>query len=727
MSEAENYTRYVSQGTGGGVGGQGAPGQPFVSAPSALTGLPRTMPPIPEEASLQGQYRQMSNVNSFQANYVNQAQAQSQAQTTNVIRTTTSKRRGPTISRTELNQFKVENFRPLAEQNIDLRSAKVIPLDDMSVEEAHKFQGEIKTINLQPIEVKQTLLPAKTLIDRSIQLSDHQLPAEEIHFEPEVFDRKPVRGELPQEMPPPDNLQNVGNGTAPQRIMVKDVIRKSPAPEVESVHQFYPDKGLDWRTCCGIFAALLFIIGIAALLKYFLFVPLILPPPPPHIVTVYAPAPVPPPATVVATVASSNSTANNSLLHIEHIKIRKKTGGKAQRTRHVFTHDSATGKVTHAVQQHPSHNSNHPANEAAAPTPLQTVSVSPAYLPPQPVFQAVPMAGYPGANVVQMPPSFVMDSGMQMPGQIMASSPPFLDGYNGQMVNMAPYNSGPTSDDSGQIQANLFTPDGKLQPLVSFNRPGPEQQFAAPGEAPLQFVSETTSIEQPVLPSPTPPDAGRVTIEFEAVEEPDTSQVTLQSPPHHVVSQKTIQVDPNGQGQTVVQSVSSVSKAPAPPTSPQSTISIRVNPVRKTPVRRSAPQTPSLVIPHTFVLPDSTVIQRAVPIRPAGRKLKKTAKSQERRHDFDELDNTIHQASPKSPNDVLRAILSGRGFEPYRHMADFMGFSAAPEPTGTDNPGITYTFKNAGDAFSARNSRESAPIAVNPVGAKAIIMIRHGK
>jgi hypothetical protein len=660
-------------------------------------------------------YRQQANQNSFATGFSNQA----------FTRTTssTSRKRAPTaLQRTELSQYKVENFRALADQNIDLKSAKVIPLDDVSVEEAHKFQGEIKTINLQPIEVRQTILPSKALIDRSLQMSEKEI-ADDVAFE----QRMPQERMLQRTQAPEPDIAPA------QKIMVKDVIKRTHAPDLDSLNEFAMDKGLDWRACCGIFAALLFIIGMAALLKYFLFVPVVaVPPPPPQIVTVYTPAPVPVPAPApVAKAAVAAAAAHSAITRIEHVKIRKKVHGKGHSTRHVVTHDSTTGKTTHTVHRTKDEGNSAEASQAvqgfqssAGPLPIMPVNGVVLAQPPV-TYQPIPVQPVVTQNFGQMPPPMIMDSGMQFQGQMISQPADYGIGYGERMEVIGQL---PSQQESSQ----LLIADGQIQPLASLEplnglaglqQASANQVESAMTENGLQFLSQTTSIDQPlaqpvpVIKAPEPQPAGKITIEFEMTEEPQTSQVTLESKPIHVATHKSMKIEAtHGVRAQAVRRVKAQAIHAAKTLCRRNKISV----VR---VHRNSP----LAIPHTVVLPDQSVINKTVRIVP-NRHLKKTSKiDPRRRHDFDEMDITHHNPAPHSPNDFLNASVRGdRSNEPYSHMNDFMGITAGPaDKNASDDFGITYKFRNAGAAFADKAAKE--PVQIKPLSGKVLVIVRSGK
>jgi hypothetical protein len=217
---------------------------------------PKEMPQIAEDKHEQSD-------NSLENNGATHQSHASSTQRSKISRTALrTKQGGSRIPKSDLESFKVDNFRSLADKNIDLRSAKVIPLDDVSVEEAHQYLGDVKTMIIEPVEVGKTLVPQKMSAEKSIMVSKRDVS----HLQEAQFSHRV--GLSNYEVKRENDVQNAREEPV-VRNNDRDNDKDSNDDGVKVTTR--PDKGINWKMCLVVLSLITFFIGVAAIVKHFCF------------------------------------------------------------------------------------------------------------------------------------------------------------------------------------------------------------------------------------------------------------------------------------------------------------------------------------------------------------------------------------------------------------------------------------------------------------------------
>lgn len=591
------------------------------------------MPTIPEEIqdnNTRQQRFQTSNNATF-------------AQTT-VSRTISQGRKNTSsLPRTELANYKVENFRSMADQNMDMKSVKVIPLDDVSVEEAHIYQGEIRTINIQPVEVKQTNIPQPKGVDQSVHMSeinrDHFQVHETVIEQPMIYEQAIV---------------------SKQKIIVKDIVKKTQVDN-ESVSMVYTEKGIDWRTCCGILAAILFMVGIAALLRCFLVPPIV----------AVVPVVIPLAATNISVLQKHDTTVVKTVptvTHIEHTKIRHKKGGvSTQSHQKIVTHHTPKGLVTHVIKTPVVHsivaNASHPLlTNQTGNTYLQgpLVQENKIFVTQTPFAghqDISPQTGY--AQIMATPESngsYLIDSGISnMPLNTEPQQTLAIDQFS---TTQQPINIPQITESQNNIQYTNLIQNGYVN--------SPQQPF---------YISSGQT--QPELTTIYPQ---------ESLFEPQNAPSTIGQQIDSFLNQANLENSQTGNVQVQLE-------MEEPPSTINAPVTIQYS---DSPNLQRQNKYRQVRIPQTVILPDDTVYHKVVRINNFDRKLNQNQPKVS--HDFDELSSKRITHKKMTQNDLLNSFVKGEhSYEPYRHMKDFMTFAPPSDDLKSNEDfSITYKFKNAG-------------------------------
>lgn len=618
----------------------------------------------------------------------NQQSGQSNGNQSSVSRTVTRSRKVTNpVQKTELSNFKVDNFQTLNEKNLDLKSAKIIPIDDISEEEAKVYHGEVKTINVQPVNAPIPVMIKKNImVDQSVMVSERSL--EPVKQEEEI---------IIQERRPTAN-----------KVIVKDVVNKSQ-PHIQTQVQM-EDKGMGWKTCFAILAALLFIIAIAALLRYFLFVPIV---------------PVAVPQTAVATVTATASASANAvavantkviehqniphITHIEQTKIRHKKLGSGKTTQKQVTHTvNNNGVISHVVSTSPVNtvvSNNLTSVPVVAHDPIPTNLEGPLimenkYYVVQP--QPQPFIGYTPDLIQQNIP-------IQEESQFIQNQMVFDNGIS------------PQNDMSNNILINNSV--GPYQQEVQFSYMNDQNQSQINPNAIIQNDNNSFLYQNP-------PQANfdqQFNLDFNNNQ---PSQVEVISNPRSKVESKSentigdqvnsflaksgfsqntnsqngsIQIEldlepknkPIGSNKNSNIEIITSSSKPEPSTF----TSTSKNKIKNHFQLLSKKTRQRIQIPQKIILPDKTVYHNIYKFSPIKRTLRQNSINQKIRREFEELSDNA-KTGPKSANEILNSIVTGEeSNKPYRHMRDFMNFSAPEDDKRSTNDfTITYHFKNSGDA-----------------------------
>ena len=591
------------------------------------------MPTIPEEVqdhNTRQQHFQTSNNSTFAKTTVSRTISQGRKNTSS-------------LPRTELANYKVENFRSMADQNMDMKSVKVIPLDDVSVEEAHKYHGEIRTINIQPVEVKQTFITQPKRVDQSVHMSevnrDHFQVQEKVIEQPMIYEQAII---------------------SKQKIIVKDIVKKTQADN-ESVSIVYIEKGIDWRTCCGILAAILFMVGIAALLRCFLVPPIV----------AVVPAVIPLAVANLSVLQKHETTVVKTVPtvpHIEHTKIRhKKSGVSTQSHQKIVTHHTPKELVTHVTKTLVEHSSvanathslltNQTGNTYLQGPLVQENKIFVTQTPFAGYRDISPQTGYP--QIMATPEfngSYLIDSGISnMP---LNTEPQQKFAYDQFSTTHQPLNIPQITESQKNIQYTNSIQNGYVN--------SPQQPFYTSSG---QTQSELTTI----YPQ-------------ESLFEPQNAQSTIGQQIDSFLNQANLENRQTGNVKVQLE-------MEEPPTTINAPVTIQYS---DSPNLWRQNKYRQIRIPQTVILPDNTVYHKVARINNFGRKLNQNQPKVS--HDFDELSTKRITHKKMTQNDLLNSFVKGEhSYEPYRHMKDFMTFAPPSDDLKSNEDfSITYKFKNAG-------------------------------